>query len=774
MATRDEIQRNALRRQREQQEFDLEKLRRKQAHEREKQAYERETMLRSKMLERQNQEQQQNYEQNMVNAQHYEGLGEYEKAARYWERVPNEVKAQYCWSQAAKIRYEKGDVETAAFFYANAGENKLCRRCYAEIAEQVEKKSYADAVPYWEKAGQPDRAKACWGRVAEELEQSGKYREAVPYWEKAGQPDRAKACWGRVAEELEQSGKYREAVPYWEKAGQPEKVRACWGKIAEGLEQNGKYAEAVPCWEKAGERASCSIGIDFAPSRKKGRQTSLFTLCLDRDLVALDIFAYGGDARRRKVPYAGMSALLEDKELWADSDRYLRENVTPEAPSKQKAQTNAKPAQEISSHAGNEEAEAFYAGILETWTNLREADLDGVKRFVGSARQRYGSAVIASCMPASRSVGVNFDPSRKKGRQKSLFTLRLDKKVVTLNIFAYEGDARRRKVPYAGMAALLGDEALWADSDRYLAENVTPEASAQGQERAVAGPEQEVSAPAAQAAAVDTDAGGEAEAFYAGILKERRNLKEADLDGVKRFVDFVLQRYGSAVAAAYMPDRIRACWGRIAEGLEIGGKYEAAVPYWEKAGEPDKVRACWGRAAEGLEKGGKYEAAVPYWEKAGETDKAKACCGRAAEGLEQGGRYGQAVAYWEKAGEPDRAKACLCKSLEQGGRYLEAAACWEKIGNAGQARRSLLLMAKKLKDEAGEDEEKYVKASACCLMADESAAAESLLDQAVALRKKKTFLSFLVGRQTFKDMLAAEKRALEERIAAEKRNVRFI
>ena len=123
----------------------------------------------------------------------------------------------------------------------------------------------------------------------------------------------------------------------------------------------------------------------------------------------------------------------------------------------------------------------FCAGILDAWTNLKETDLDGVKRFADHALQRYGSAIVAAYMPASRSIGINFDPSRKKGRQKSLFTLRLDKAVVTLNIFAHEGDARQRKVPYAGMDALIGEEKLWEDSDRYLAENVDLDAPAKEQ-----------------------------------------------------------------------------------------------------------------------------------------------------------------------------------------------------------------------------------------------------------------------------------------------------
>ncbi|MBO4311727.1 MAG: hypothetical protein J5828_01860, partial [Desulfovibrionaceae bacterium] len=89
------------------------------------------------------------------------------------------------------------------------------------------------------------------------------------------------------------------------------------------------------------------------------------------------------------------------------------------------------------------------------------------------------------------------------GRQKSLFTLRLDKTLVTLNIFAYDGDGRSRKVPYAGMADLTGEEKLWADSDRYLAENVALDASpAAGQAAGAAQPQASPAADGGQ------DAGG--------------------------------------------------------------------------------------------------------------------------------------------------------------------------------------------------------------------------------------------------------------------------
>ena len=116
------------------------------------------------------------------------------------------------------------------------------------------------------------------------------------------------------------------------------------------------------------------------------------------------------------------------------------------------------------------------------WQQLSDDNARELEDFISLMKEKYGSAIVVDCFPASSKISFNFNPERKKGGKRQLLALRVDKKNITLIAYACPPKERFKKLPgckdLQRLEAVAGLEGFWEKTGRYLEENVWPESAA--------------------------------------------------------------------------------------------------------------------------------------------------------------------------------------------------------------------------------------------------------------------------------------------------------
>ncbi|MBO4312282.1 MAG: hypothetical protein J5828_04730, partial [Desulfovibrionaceae bacterium] len=126
--------------------------------------------------------------------------------------------------------------------------------------------------------------------------------------------------------------------------------------------------------------------------------------------------------------------------------------------------------------------DAFMEKMKTGWQQLSDDNARELEDFISLMKEKYGSAIVVDCFPASSKISFNFNPERKKGGKRQLLALRVDKKNITLIAYAYPPEERFKKLPdykdLQRLEAVAGLEGFWEKTGRYLEENVWPESAA--------------------------------------------------------------------------------------------------------------------------------------------------------------------------------------------------------------------------------------------------------------------------------------------------------